>query len=94
MIGEIAVIPQMDGPGRELIKKMVGEIGGSGLRYRVGAAGTSVQGELDEILEATRAVESRLRAEGVARAMIEIRLQIEPHEETLEHQIEGFAAGS
>ncbi|HUP32830.1 MAG TPA: thiamine-binding protein [Gaiellaceae bacterium] len=89
MIGEITLIPQIEGPGRELIKKAVGEIAARGLRYRVGAAGTGVEGELDEILEAVRAVVGRLRAEGIGRATIEVRLQLEPHEETLEHQVEG-----
>ena len=94
MVGEIAVIPQIDGPGREIIKKAVAEIAARGLRYRVGTAGTSVEGELDGILDAVRAVEQRLRAEAVDRAMIEVRLQFEPHEETLEHQIEGIGAGA
>jgi uncharacterized protein YqgV (UPF0045/DUF77 family) len=92
MVGEITVVPQIHGPGREIIKKAVAEIAAEGLRYRVGAAGTSVEGELDGILDAVRAVERRLRADGVERAMIEVRLQLEPHEETLEHQIEGIGA--
>jgi uncharacterized protein YqgV (UPF0045/DUF77 family) len=90
MVGEITVVPQMDGPGREIIKEAVAEIAAQGLRYRVGVAGTSVEGELDGILDAVRAVERRLRGDGVERAMIEVRLQLEPYEETLEHQIEGI----
>jgi len=94
MVGEITVIPQIDGPGRGIINKAVAEIAAQGLRYRVGPTGTSVEGELDGILDAVRAVERRLRADEVDRAMIEVRLQLEPHEETLEHQIEGIGAGA
>lgn len=92
MIGESAVVPQVEGPAREIIAKVVGEIEAQGLRYQVGPTGTSVEGELTAILDAVRAIESRLRADGVRRALIEVRLQLEPHEETLEHQVEGLAS--
>ena len=92
MIGEIAVIPQIEGPGREVIAQAVAEIRAQGLRYQVGAAGTGVDGDLEAILDAVRAIESRLRAQGVHRAVIELRLQLEPHPESLEHQIDGIAA--
>ncbi|MER3409782.1 MAG: hypothetical protein C4306_06730 [Thermoleophilia bacterium] len=92
MIGEIAVIPQIEGPARGVVAKAVAEIAAQGLRCQVGPAGTSVEGELDAILEAVRAIERRLRADGIERAVIEVRLQIEPHPETLEHQVEGIVA--
>ena len=92
MIGEITVVPQIEGGGRGIIKKAVAEIAAQGLRHQVGPTGTSVAGELVTILEAVRAIESRLRADGVRRAVIEVRLQLEPHVETLEHQVEGLAA--
>ncbi len=93
MIGEIAVVPQIDGPGRTVISAAVGEIAAQGLRYQVGATGTAVEGELEDVLEAVRRIEGRLRAEGVPRALIELRLQLEPHAETLEHQLEGIPTG-
>ncbi|MGZ4415444.1 MAG: thiamine-binding protein [Gaiellaceae bacterium] len=92
MIAEIAVIPQADGPARVIVAKAVTEIKAQGLRYQVGAAGTSVEGEFEAILEAVRAIESRLRADGVRRAVIDVRLLLEPHPETLEHQVEGLVA--
>lgn len=94
MIGEITVIPQIEGPAREIVARAVSEIASQGLRYQVGATATCVEGELDAILDAVRAIESRLRADGVRRGVIELRLQLEPHPETLEHQVEGIAAGS
>ncbi len=92
MIGEIAVVPQIEGSGREVVARAVAEIAAQGLRYDVGATSTTVEGELEPILDAVRAIESRLRADGVHRAVVELRLQLEPHAETLEHQIEGIAA--
>jgi uncharacterized protein YqgV (UPF0045/DUF77 family) len=91
MIGEISVVPQADGPARELIAKLLAEIADKGLHYEVGALGTCVEGELDAILDAVRAIEARLRAEGTPRAVIELRLQLEPHPETIAHQVEGIA---
>jgi uncharacterized protein YqgV (UPF0045/DUF77 family) len=92
MIAEIAVIPQTDGSARELIPELLSELEACGLRYDVGALGTSVEGELDAILEAVRAIERRLQIEDVRRALIDVRLQFEPHPETLEHQVEGVVA--
>jgi len=92
MIGEICVTPQTDGSARELIPELLAEIAGVGLRYDVGALGTSVEGDLDAILDAVRSIERRLEIENVQRALIELRLQIEPHPETLEHQVAGMVA--
>ncbi len=94
MLGEITVIPQIEGPAREIVGKVVKEIAAQGLRYDVGAAGTAVEGDIDAILAAVRAVDQRLRAEGVERAVVELRLQLEPHPETLEHQVQGVGATS
>jgi uncharacterized protein YqgV (UPF0045/DUF77 family) len=85
MIGEIAVVPQAEGPARELIAKLLGEIAGQGLHYELGALGTNVEGDLEAILGAVRAIE------GIERGVIELRLQLEPHPETLAHQVEGIA---
>lgn len=90
MIGEIAVIPQFERSGRSVIEHAVDAIAGEGLRHEVGAGGTSVEGELEEILGAVRAIAERLRSDGVERAVIDLRLQLEPHPETLEHQVEGI----
>jgi uncharacterized protein YqgV (UPF0045/DUF77 family) len=93
MIGEITVVPQVEGPARELVARAVREIEAQGLRYQVGPTATAVEGELTDILDAVRAIDSRLRADGVHRGLIELKLQLEPHPETLEHQLEGFTAG-
>jgi len=92
MLGEITVIPQIEGPARGIVGKVVKEIAAQGLRYDVGAVGTAVEGDIDTILAAVRAVDQRLRAEGVERAVVELRLQLEPHPETLEHQVQGVGA--
>lgn len=91
MIGEIAVLPQAEGPARELLAKVLAEIADQGVHYELGPMGTCVEGELDAILGCVRAIEHRLNAENVERATIELRLQLEPHSETLAHQIEGIA---
>lgn len=91
MIGEITLVPQTGGPARGIIANAVAEIGALGVRYDVNAAGTCVEGDLDAILGAVRAITERLKSDGVERALIELRLQLEPHPETLEHQVEGIA---
>lgn len=93
MIGEIAVVPQMDGPARKLIRDVVADIAAVGLEYEVGATGTCVEGDLESILGAVRQIDGTLREHGVTRALIELRLQIEPHPESIAHQVEGVAVG-
>lgn len=90
MIGEITVVPQAAGPARKIVRAAVEEIEARGLRYQVTPTGTCVEGDLDDIFEAVRVVDERLGREGVERALIELRLQREPHEETLEHQVAGI----
>jgi uncharacterized protein YqgV (UPF0045/DUF77 family) len=93
MIGEIAVVPQTDDGTRDVVAGAVEEIAGCGLRYQVGATATCVEGELSDIFAAVEAIQARLDRSGVQRALLELRLQFEPHPETLEHQVEGIAAG-
>jgi hypothetical protein len=44
MIAEISVVPQRDGPARGLIGSVVSGIASRDPRYRVGTAGTTVEG--------------------------------------------------
>lgn len=89
MIGEISVIPQVARSARAIVGMAVDEIAAQGLRHKVGAAGTAVEGSLDAMLDAVRAIEQGLRDADIERAVIELRVQLESHPETLEHQIEG-----
>jgi len=50
MIAEIAVLPQLERSAREIVARAVSEIAAQGLHYQVGAAGTSVEDELEAIL--------------------------------------------
>jgi len=91
MIGEISLVPQTEEPARRIIGGAIDEIAAQDLQYEVTATGTCVEGELEDILGAVRAITRRLADDGVERALIELRLQLEPHPETLEHQVEGIA---
>lgn len=90
MIGDIVVVPQTEGPARDIVSRAVAVIAAQGLRCKVEATGTSVEGDRETILDAVRAIEDGLRADGIDRTVIELRLLAEPNEETLEHQVEGI----
>ena len=55
------------------------------------AAGTCVEGDLDGHPRGRARDHREVEGDGVERALIELRLQLEPHPETLEHQVEGIA---
>ena len=78
MIGEITVIPQVERRERIALSESVRAIAASGLRYQPTAAGATVGGELETILAALRAIDTRLHAGGVDHAVLELRLQLEP----------------
>ena len=85
------MIPQIEGPSREVIAEAVAEIGAqdsasTSARPRRASRATSAQSSMPF------AIEEPFGAQGVHRAVIELKLQLEPHPETLEHQVEGVAA--
>ena len=90
MIAEIAVTPQLDGSSRKAIRQVVDDIAATGLTYQVTPTGTCVEGESERILDAVGRVVEGLRARGIERAVIELRLVMEPHPETLPHHIDGL----
>ena len=90
MIGEIAVTPQLEGSSREAIRQVVDDIAATGLTYQVTPTGTCVEGDSERILDAVGRVIAGLRARGTERAVIELRLVMEPHPETLSERIDGL----
>ena len=69
---------QVEGRERTALSESVRTIAASGLRYQPTAAGASVEGDLDTILAALRAIDTHLHADGIDHAVLELRLQLEP----------------
>lgn len=78
MIGEITIIPQAEQSKGQALSEAIRALGRSGVRYQASASGASVEGELDAICTAVRAIDARLRGHGVERAVLELRVQLEP----------------
>lgn len=90
MLAEISVQPQVGRDIRREIARAVEVIRHAGLKYEVGAFGTVVQGELEQILAVINGIHGRLLAEGVERFDLGVRLREEPGGASIEREKQGF----
>lgn len=75
MLAEISVHPQV---GRDIRPEVTGaleEIERAGLKHEVEPFGTAVEGDLEQILAALRAIHGRLSAEGIDRFELHVRIR-------------------
>ena len=90
MLAEISIHPQV---GRDIRPEVTGaleEIERAGLTHEVEPFGTAVEGDLEQVLAALRAIHGRLSAEGIDRFELHVRIRQEPGEATIERETAGF----
>ena len=77
VIAEIQVAPSPPGtPGNphEFVEAAIAVIAGSGLRYEVGALGTTVEGEADVVWDTLRAAHEAMLAAGATSGLSHIKI--------------------
>ena len=76
MIAEISVVPEGSKTTsmREAVEAAVGAIGETGVAYRVGELGTSVEGSFEKIVEAFKAAHDACLRTGAQRVLVTLRL--------------------
>ncbi len=90
MLAEISIHPQVGRDIRPEVTKALEEIEHVGMRYEVEPFGTVVEGDLEQILAALRAIHGRLSTEGIDRFELHVRIRQEPGEATIERETAGF----
>ena len=90
IVAEFTVIPAVEGSLRPCVKAAVAEIEKAGLKYEVGAMGTTVEGELDEVLEAIRNAHRAVLAAGAGRAVTCIKIDERRNGLSIEGKLKGF----
>lgn len=90
VVAEFTIIPTVSGSLRPYVKKALTAVEESGLKYEVGAMGTTIEGELDQVLSAIREAHRRTLASGVKRVITEIRLDERVGGLSIEEKVKGF----
>jgi len=90
VVAEITVTPLVDGGIRPYIDAAVEEVKKSGLKYEVDALGTTVEGELDQILDAVKRAHDAVRQKGAHRLVTEVRIDDKDEGLAIEDQVEGY----
>lgn len=89
----IQVLPFKDAPKSEvyaLVDQAIAVIQASGLRYMVGPFETTVEGELDELLNVAKAAHQAVIDAGCGRVFTYIKLATAPDLGTSEEKVEKF----
>jgi uncharacterized protein (TIGR00106 family) len=90
VLAEFSVTPVADGPIKPFIDSAIQQIEKSGLKHEVGPLGTTVQGDLDQVLFAIKQAHTAVLDQGVERVVTEIRIDEKKGGLSMEEEIEGY----
>ena len=90
VVAEFSVTPMVEGPVTPFIGTALEEIENSGLNYEVGAMGTTVEGQLDQVLDAIKRAHEAVFNQGVDRVVTEIRIDEKKGGISIDEETEGF----
>lgn len=89
-VAEFSVIPLVDGSLRTYVKAAVAVVESSGLRHEVGAMGTTVEGDFDELIEVIKRAHQAVLNAGAARIVTSIKIDDRPAGVSIEGKLEGL----
>lgn len=90
VVAEFSVTPLVDGTIKPYVDAAVEEVKKSGLRYQVDPMGTTVEGELDQVLETIKRAHKAVRSKGVHRFITELRIDDSEEGVTIDREVEGY----
>lgn len=90
VVAEFSVTPMVDGEMRPFIDAAVEEVKRSGLKYEVDAMGTTVEGDLDQVLETVKRAHKAVCNKGAHRVLTEIRIDDKEDGQTIQQELQGY----
>lgn len=90
VVAEFSVIPLVEGSLRPYVRTAVAEVEKSGLKYEVGAMGTTIEGTLDDVIEVAKNAHLAVLAAGAGRVVTSIKIDDRGGGLTIEGKLEGF----
>ncbi|MDO8682797.1 MAG: MTH1187 family thiamine-binding protein [Armatimonadota bacterium] len=90
VVAEVSITPLVEGELKPYIDAAVEEIKKSGVKYEVDALGTTLEGDLDTVLEVAKHAHEAVRRKGAERVMTEIRIDEKAGGATINEELEGY----
>jgi uncharacterized protein (TIGR00106 family) len=90
VVAEFSVVPIKEQSLRPFVRIALGELEKSGLKFEVGAMGTTVEGELDQVLEAVKNAHRAVLAAGAGRVITSIKIDDRESGVSMEGKLEGL----
>lgn len=90
VLAEFSVTPVTDMPMTPFIDTALREIEKSGLKHKVGPVGTTIEGDLDQVLGAIKMAHEAVLNKGVDRVVTEIRIDSKQGGITIDGEMDGF----
>ena len=90
VVAEFSINPITDAHMRPFIDAAVAEVKKSGLKYEVEALSTTVEGEMDQVLDVVRRAHESVRRLGASRVVTEVRIDDRGDGISIEREVGGY----
>ncbi|MEN6372064.1 MAG: MTH1187 family thiamine-binding protein [Armatimonadota bacterium] len=90
VVAEFTVTPLVEGEMKPYVDAAVDEVKKSGLKYEVDAMGTTVEGDLDEVMDTVKRAHNAVRQKGARRFFTEVRIDEKEEGTTIEDELEDY----
>lgn len=90
VLAEFSVMPMVEGEWKPYVDTALDEIEKAGLKHEVGPEGTTVEGELDQVLDAIKHAHQAVLNRGVERVITDIRIDEKRGGLSMEKEVEGY----
>lgn len=87
VVVEFSITPVVGGELSPFVDAAVDEVKKSGLKYEVEAMGTTVEGDLDQVLNVVKNAHQAVREKGADRVLTEIRIDDRAEGVTIEEEV-------
>ena len=92
LVAEFSITPVIGENLKPYIDTAIDVIKKSGLKYEVDAMATTLEGELDEVLDTIKEAHRAVMNEGAGRVLTEIRIDDRETGVTIKQELEGYRA--
>ena len=92
VVAEITITPVVGDELTPYIDAAIDEVRKSGLNYEVEAMGTTVEGELDQVLDVVKNAHEAVRHKGANRVLTEVRIDDRVGGLTIREEIQDYRA--
>jgi uncharacterized protein (TIGR00106 family) len=90
VVAELSITPLVEGQLKPFIDAAVEEVKKAGLKYEVDAMGTTMEGDLDTILQVAKRAHEAALNKGAERVVTELRIDEKTGGVSLEEEVEGY----